>query len=129
MALEDHNMNLQKLSSNQYSVFKQKLAAVRQSLNQILRQRDLRNGLMVIFKKDLMKRRELQGYINFEIARDYINGQDSTARELFKTAVSMLSPTDPDFWDQVTASNEAWNECFGVDPDFRVPAQEYDIAS
>uniref|UniRef100_A0A914QZZ8 JmjC domain-containing protein n=1 Tax=Panagrolaimus davidi TaxID=227884 RepID=A0A914QZZ8_9BILA len=128
-ALAEHNNTLRTLSPTDYDDFQQKLIDVRQQINQLLRQRELRNALTIIFKNQLMERRELQGYIHFEIARDYINGQNSTSREMFKTAVGMVKPNDPDFWDNVTASEADWNDCFGVDDDYRVPAREYDILS
>uniref|UniRef100_A0AC35EST6 JmjC domain-containing protein n=1 Tax=Panagrolaimus sp. PS1159 TaxID=55785 RepID=A0AC35EST6_9BILA len=128
-ALAEQNTNLRTLSSTEYDNFQQQLIDVREQINQLLRQRQLRNALTVIFRNQLMERRELQGYVHFEIARDYINGKNSTSREMFQTAVKMVDKNNPDFWATVTASEAAWNECFGVDNDYRVPAQEYDIAS
>uniref|UniRef100_A0AC34GN73 Uncharacterized protein n=1 Tax=Panagrolaimus sp. ES5 TaxID=591445 RepID=A0AC34GN73_9BILA len=70
---------------------------------------------------------QIQGYVSYEIARDFIDGNNPEDREAFIGALKTSRPKHEEFWEEVSKSEESWNEYFGINPEekMRIPAQNY----
>uniref|UniRef100_A0A914Y131 JmjC domain-containing protein n=1 Tax=Panagrolaimus superbus TaxID=310955 RepID=A0A914Y131_9BILA len=124
-SLQDHYDGIVSLSSAEYVNLQTKLADQNTILHQIESQHKLHNALKLVFGKQLILHKNLQGYVSYEIARDYIDGRGPNSRLLFKTAIQKVDPTSTVFWNEVTANEASWNRTFLVDKNFRIPAHCY----
>lgn len=124
--LQDHYDGIVILSSSDYTKFQTTLAKHNTILRAAEHQHKLHRALKLAFGERLIQHKNLQGYVSFEIARDYIDGRDPDSRLLFKTAIEQVDSSNSAFWADVTANEDAWNRTFMVDKDFRIPAHFYD---
>uniref|UniRef100_A0A914QY52 Uncharacterized protein n=1 Tax=Panagrolaimus davidi TaxID=227884 RepID=A0A914QY52_9BILA len=116
----------EKLGKQDYAKYQTTLAKHNTILRTTEHQHKLHKALKKAFGETLIQHKNLQGYVSFEIARDYIDGRDPNSRLLFQTAIKDVESSNSTFWEEVTANEAAWNRTFMVDKEFRVPAHFYD---
>lgn len=124
--LQDHYNGIVVLSSSDYAKKQTTLAKHNTILRATEYQHKLHKALKKAFGETLIQHKTLQGYVSFEIARDYIDGRDPNSRQLFQTAIKDVESSNSTFWEEVTANEAAWNRTFMVDKEFRIPAHFYD---
>uniref|UniRef100_A0A914Q678 JmjC domain-containing protein n=1 Tax=Panagrolaimus davidi TaxID=227884 RepID=A0A914Q678_9BILA len=125
--LQNHNLQVKILSEEKYINYQVKLETANKMLSQFVRRRDLedcvRNALTtakVLFD---------EGYVSYEVVRDFLDGRRSAHRDIIIKGMRRINKRDVDFWKTVVSSEEKWNEYFGVDERFRIPAREYNVSS
>uniref|UniRef100_A0AC34G322 JmjC domain-containing protein n=1 Tax=Panagrolaimus sp. ES5 TaxID=591445 RepID=A0AC34G322_9BILA len=129
--LVTHSNRIKKLSPNGYKIYRNKLEEKINlhgtKIEQLERQQDLLKGLEKSFGVEYVKKKDLQGYVTYEIARDYINGQKSDDRILFVKALELANCKHFVFWEEALSTKEKWNETFGIveKEGYRIPAHSY----
>uniref|UniRef100_A0A914YG36 JmjC domain-containing protein n=1 Tax=Panagrolaimus superbus TaxID=310955 RepID=A0A914YG36_9BILA len=101
----------------------QSASATKQNLE---RRRLLHNVLQTMYRycsADLQQRLD-EGYLEQEIFRDFVLFNSKENMDLLRAALT-VHHADFSYWSNVLENEEAWNEEFGVDYNYRIPCVEF----
>uniref|UniRef100_A0AC34R271 JmjC domain-containing protein n=1 Tax=Panagrolaimus sp. JU765 TaxID=591449 RepID=A0AC34R271_9BILA len=81
--------------------------------------------------KAVLERRVIEGYNEAEIVRDFIRYETVNNRLLFAASIgtAQIPEADKIYFGEVLADAEKWAAEFGINRNFRIPADEYELAS
>lgn len=122
--IQKHYNFIKRISEVELQQCERRLEAERNDLASTLRRRELTSMLKKIFDERNFDARMMEGYVSYEIARDFIDGRQAACRQLVLVAVDLIKCELPSFWIEAAASEESWSKTFGCEERFRIPAHD-----
>uniref|UniRef100_A0AC35GX04 JmjC domain-containing protein n=1 Tax=Panagrolaimus sp. PS1159 TaxID=55785 RepID=A0AC35GX04_9BILA len=106
--------------------FSQNMANAEAKIEMLHRRRLLFNALVKMYHHcpRVLQERIEEGYYEKDVIRDFIMYNNVQHRDLLSAALESLN-ADMEYWNRIFASEDLWNEEFGVDKHYRIPSLDW----